>query len=160
VVRDEPAPLPVPSAAPVDPHAATIPASAAAYARAFDAKVGLAGGRCVCGALDLPPRYRCLTCGREDSWTLERLPRSGTVYTAVTIHAPVPGRATPYSLAIVDLDDAGIRHLAPVTGVPAGAVAIGDHGRLVLRRLADREVGPDYGWAFLPDPLHPAGVAQ
>jgi uncharacterized OB-fold protein len=82
---------------------------------------------------------------------LEPLPRSGTVYTAVTIHAPVPGWATPYSLAIVDIDDVGVRHLAPVTGAPPGAVAIGDHGRLVLRRLADREVGPDYGWAFVPD---------
>ena len=153
VRRDELSPCDLPSARASAQSAPPIPASAAALDRAFAAKVGFAAGRCECGALELPPRSLCLACGRTDAFVLERLPRTGTVYTCATIHAPVPGRHTPYSLAIVDIDDAGIRHLAPVTGAPPGSVAIGARGRLVLRCLAEREVGPDYGWSFLPSPV-------
>jgi len=38
-----------------------------------------------------------------------------------------------------------------VTDVAAGTAGIGDRGRLVLRCLADRETGPDYGYAFQPE---------
>ena len=67
------------------------------------------------------------------------------------IHVPVPGRETPYSLAIVQLDDTDVRTLVTVTGVPAGAVDIGDRGRLVLRLVDVRSGVPDYGHALLPD---------
>jgi uncharacterized OB-fold protein len=81
---------------------------------------------------------------------LEPLPRSGEVYSCVTIHVPVPGLPTPYSLAIVQLDGVETRALVKVTGVPAGRIAIGDTGILVLRRVAIRSGIPDYGYAFLP----------
>jgi uncharacterized OB-fold protein len=57
---------------------------------------------------------------------------------------------TPYSLAVVEVDGTGVRLLAPVTDVPAGTAGIGDRGVLVLRCLAERETGPDYGYAFQP----------
>ena len=142
-----------------------IPSSAAAYERAFAAKVGLLAGRCECGAAEIPPRYLCLECGREGASELVPLPHSAEVYSAVTIHTPVPGRPTPYSLAVVEIDGPGsfgalrVRLLAPVTDVAAGTAAIGDRGRLVLRRLADRETGPDYGYAFQPEVTQQEGRA-
>jgi uncharacterized OB-fold protein len=131
--------------------AADIKVSLPAYERAFDGKVRLQAGRCeACGTLDLPKRYRCSGCGSEAGEVLVPLPREATVYTAVSVHVPVPGLATPYDLAIVELGDTGVRLLAPVTGAEAGAVEIGDSGRVVLRRHAVRAGVPDYGYAFAP----------
>jgi len=122
-----------------------------AYDRAFDAKVRWEAGSCdACGNLAMPPRRRCTACGSEDGWSLTPLPRTGEVYSKVDIHVPVPGRATPYSLAIVHLDGTDIRTLVTVTGAPAGTVEIGDRGRLVLRLVDTRAGVPDYGHALLP----------
>ncbi len=52
-------------------------------------------------------------------YALVPLPRTGTVYTEVTVHVPVPGLRTPYSLVIVELDGVGVRALVKVTGVRA-----------------------------------------
>lgn len=124
-----------------------------AYERAFDAKVRWEAGSCdACGHQAMPPRRRCTACGSEDGWSLTPLPRTGEVYTKVDIHVPVPGRATPYSLAIVALDDTDIRVLVQVTGAPAGTVEIGDRGKLVLRLVDTRSGVPDYGHALLPEP--------
>jgi hypothetical protein len=79
--------------------------SLAAYERAFEPKLRWEAGRCgECGTLAFPPRHRCLACGSEAGWSLAPLPRTGEVYSAVTVHVPVPGLPTPYSLAIVELD--------------------------------------------------------
>ena len=61
---------------------------------------------------------------------------------------PIPGIAGPYSLAIVALDESPVRVLAQVADVGAREPAIGERGRLVLRRVAVREGVPDYGYAF------------
>jgi uncharacterized OB-fold protein len=131
---------------------AAIPISLAAYARAFPAKVGLRAGRCdVCGTLSCPPRYRCLECGDEGHSSLIPLPHQATVYTVVTVRVPVPGLATPYSLAIVELGDTGVRMLVQVTDAVPGSTGIGDDGTLVFRKVSDRQGIPDYGWAFQPE---------
>jgi uncharacterized OB-fold protein len=130
--------------------------SLAAYERAFESKLRWEAGRCdACGTLALPARYRCLECGSEDGSTLTPLPRTGQVYTGVTVHVPVPGLPTPYSLVIVELDGTDLRALVKVTGAPAGSTEIGDRGRLVFRRVAVRSGIPDYGYALLPDALLP-----
>jgi uncharacterized OB-fold protein len=122
-----------------------------AYDRAFEAKVGLAAGRCEeCGTLALPPRQRCLNCGREGRQPLTRLARSGSVHTMTTVHVPVPGLATPYTLTIVDIDDSPVRLLTHLTEAEPGSVAIGDPGDLVLRVIAERDGVPDYGYGFRP----------
>jgi hypothetical protein len=54
-------------------------------------------------------------------------------------------------LVLVELGDSGVRLLVRLTGVPAGAVGIGERGRLVFRRVAQRSGVPDYGYGFLPD---------
>lgn len=150
LVVHAPAALPVPTtrlAAGGD-----IKISIPAYERAFDSKLGLQAGACsACGTLALPPRYRCLECGCEDPHGLVPLPRRAAVYTAVTVHVPVPGLRSPYDLVIVELGDTGVRLLTTVTDRPAGEIGIGDSGTLVLRRLAVRAGIPDYGYAFQPD---------
>jgi uncharacterized OB-fold protein len=129
-----------------------IPISLAAYDRAFTAKVRFeAGQQAATGELDFPPRYRVGPDGAlQTDYTLVPLPRTGTVYTGVTVRIPVPGLETPYSLVIVELDDVGVRVLARVTGAAPGTVGIGDRGRMVLRRVAVRSGVPDYGYAFCP----------
>lgn len=129
-----------------------IPISLPAYDRAFDAKLRFAAASCAsCGSLSFPARYRCLDCGSEGGGITAPLPRSGSVYSTTTIRVPVPGVPVPYSLAIVELDDVGVRVLCRVTDAPAGSVSIGDRGRLVLRRVAVRSGVPDYGYAFAPE---------
>jgi len=134
-----------------------IPISLAAYERAFEAKVRWEAGRFAdSDVLDFPPRYRVDGDGTLNTdYLLVELPRTGTVYTEVTVHVPVPGLCTPYSLVVVDLDGVGVRALVRVTGTEAGTVDIGDRGRLVLRRVAVRSGVPDYGYAFEPDEVAP-----
>jgi uncharacterized OB-fold protein len=152
VVRAEPAARPVPKGR-LTPGP-EIKVSLPAYERAFDDKLRLRAGRCPdCGTLALPRRFRCLGCGAEGTSTPQELPREAVVYTATTIHTPVPGLATPYTIVIAELGDTGVRLLAPVTGAEPGTVGIGDRGTMVFRRVAERSGVPDYGYAFLPDAL-------
>jgi uncharacterized OB-fold protein len=134
--------------------AAELPASPAAYARAFEAKVGLKAGACSCGELHYPPRAQCQSCGVLEPQRLEPLPRAASIYSVVTVRAQVPGKTVPYSLAVVDVDGTGVRVLAHVTDDPPGAAAIGATGELVLRRIATRAGVPDYGYAFQPEEQH------
>jgi uncharacterized OB-fold protein len=130
---------------------AAIGISLAAYDRAFDAKLRLEAGRCTtCGTLSYPQRFRCLACGSEASAEPAPLSRDAEAYSVVTVHVPVPGLVTPYSLVLAELDESGVRLLSRLTGAPPGSVAIGDRGEMVLRRIAVRSGVPDYGYAFRP----------
>jgi uncharacterized OB-fold protein len=150
VRRDEPAPR-APFKAAFTPGK-EIPVSLAAYERAFEPKVRWEAAKQASGELDFPPRYQVGQDGvLHTDYTLVPLPRTGTVYTGVTVRVPVPGLPTPYSLVIVELDEVGVRVLARVTGAEPGTVTIGDRGRMVLRRVAVRSGVPDYGYAFYPE---------
>ena len=150
VARDESAPQAVPSTT-LTPGA-DIRISLPAYERAFDAKLRLEAARCTsCSTLSYPPRLRCVECGSEAATESVALPREAVVYTTATIRVPVPGLRTPYSLAVVELGDTGVRVLVHVTGAPAATAQIDDRGRLVFRRVALRSGVPDYGYGFLPD---------
>jgi uncharacterized OB-fold protein len=122
-----------------------------AYDRAFDQKLRLQAGRCnQCGTLSTPVRYRCISCGSENNTTLTPLPRNAEVYTTATIHVPVTGLRSPYTLVMAQLDDVDVRMLVTLTNTPPNSVAIGDKGRLVFRRVLMRSGVPDYGYAFSP----------
>ena len=151
VRRAEPAARPLPAS--TFTPGKEIPVSLAAYDRAFSAKVRFEAGRQAgTGELDFPPRYRVGPDGAlHTDYTLVPLPRTGTVYTGVTVRIPVPGLPTPYSLVIVELDGVDVRVLARVTGASPGTVSIGDRGRMVLRLVAVRSGVPDYGYAFCPE---------
>jgi uncharacterized OB-fold protein len=150
VHRDEAIPRAKPSGRAGPP--ADIAISLAAYDRAFDAKLRLEGDRCTtCGTLAYPRRLRCLGCGSEAPTETVGLPRDAEIYTLATVHIPVPGLTTPYTVVLVELGDSGVRVLVHLTGEPPGSVAIGDRGQLVFRRIAVRTGVPDYGYAFLPE---------
>jgi uncharacterized OB-fold protein len=150
VLRHEPLPRPLPARR--AGAGSNIKISLPAYDRAFDGRLRLQAGKCgECGQLDLPQRYRCSSCGTENSSELVPLPRAATVYTSVSVHVAVPGLLTPYDLAIVDLDDTDVRLLAPVTDAEPGTTEIGVTGTVVLRRISVRGGVPDYGYAFVPD---------
>ena len=133
-----------------------IPISLAAYSRAFQPKLRWEGAvfeeRPGIDATPIfPPRVRVDANGvLASSYELVPLPRTGTVYTHTTVRIPVPDLPSPYSLAIVQLDAAPVRVLLKVTGVPAGAAQVGQHGTVVMRKIADRAGIPDYGYAFWP----------
>ncbi|MCV7177812.1 OB-fold domain-containing protein [Mycolicibacterium sphagni] len=141
-----------------------IPISLAAYARAFDPKL-----RWEAAVFDeqpgidaqpqFPPRARVSSTGiLATDYRCQALPRTGTVHSHTTIFLPVPDLHSPYSLALVALDDSPVRVLLKVTGVPAGKVRIGEAGSIVLRKIATRAGIPDYGHAFLPLCAVPAGA--
>jgi len=133
-----------------------IPISLPAYARAFEPKIRWEAAIFderpgIDGAPQFPPRARVDEAGvLAGDYRLEPLPRTGTVYTHTTIRIPVPDLPSPYSIAVVALDDSPVRVLLKVTGVPAGEAAIGQAGSVVLRRIATRTGIPDYGYAFWP----------
>jgi uncharacterized OB-fold protein len=149
VTRDELAPL-APSKRGPTPGA-DIGISLAAYERAFELKLRLEATKCAtCGTLAVPARLRCLGCGSEEPTGTVPLPREASVYTTTTIHVPVPGLVTPYTLVLVDLGDSGVRLLVRLTDAEPGSVAIGDGGELQFRLVAIRSGIPDYGYAFRP----------
>ncbi|ORA19931.1 Zn-ribbon domain-containing OB-fold protein [Mycobacterium arosiense] len=133
-----------------------IPISLPAYSRAFEPKIRWEAAVFderpgVDSAPQFPPRVRVDNSGLlATEYRLEPLPRTGTVYTHTTIRVPVPDLPSPYSLAVVQLDDNPVRVLMKVTGVPAGETTIGQAGAVVLRRIATRAGIPDYGYAFWP----------
>ena len=133
-----------------------IPISVAAYARAFEPKIRWEAAIFderpgIDTAPQFPPRVRVDDSGAlADQYRLEPLPRTGTVYTQTTIRIPVPDLPSPYSLAVVQLDNSPVRVLLKVTGVPAGETTIGQAGAVVLRKIATRAGIPDYGYAFWP----------
>ena len=150
VIRDEAPPRPMPTTrlAP----GPDIKLAFTAYERAFEPKVRWEAARCrSCATLAFPPRHRCLVCGAEAEADLVALPRTGTVYTTTTIHIPVPSLASPYSLAVVDVGDSGVRALVAVTDSAEGPLAIGATGSFRFRKVAMRAGIPDYGYAFSPE---------
>ncbi len=159
VHRHEPTPRAMPDGVYAD--GAQIPISLAAYERAFEAKTRWEAGKFAdSDELDFPPRYRVADDGDLATlYELVPLPRVGTVYTEATVHMPVPGLRTPYSLVIVELDDVDVRALVKVTGAEPGSVAIGERGRLTLRRVAMRSGVPDYSYMFEPESVSGRVVA-
>jgi uncharacterized OB-fold protein len=133
-----------------------IPISMPAYARAFEPKIRWEAAIFdespgIDSAPQFPPRLRVNNAGQlATEYRLEPLPRTGTVYTHTTVRIPVPDLPSPYSLAVVQLDDSPVRVLLKITGVPAGEATIGQPGSVVLRRIATRSGIPDYGYAFWP----------
>jgi uncharacterized OB-fold protein len=154
IVRDEFPPRELPKFRVAD--GVGIPISMPAYARAFEPKIRWEAAIFdespgIDSAPQFPPRLRVNNAGQlATEYRLEPLPRTGTVYTHSTVRIPVPDLPSPYSLAVVQLDDSPVRVLLKVTGVPAGEATIGQPGSVVLRRIATRAGIPDYGYAFWP----------
>ena len=152
VARDIRPPVPADARPRIVGAELTIPFSMPSYQRAVVEKLTLTAMRCPqCGTEAYPRRERCITCGRMGDGEPFALPRSGEIYSTVTVYAPVPGVPTPRALAIVSLPPTTVRVLAVVTDATPDVARIGGRGDLVLRLVAIREGVPDYGYAFRPE---------
>lgn len=77
-----------------------------------------------CSGLCHPPKPICSMCG---SFELAHRAASGTgsVYSHVTFHRPLPaGFDEPYNVSVIALDE-GVRIVSQVIGIPPGDVEIG-----------------------------------
>jgi uncharacterized protein len=71
-----------------------------------------------CGRPYYPPRLRCPRCGSSDiHWAA--VSGRGRLHTyLINERAPAPGWATPYAIAVIELDE-GPRMMSNVVGLPA-----------------------------------------
>jgi len=125
----------------------SLPISLAAYSRSFNSKVGHLAKKCLCGAVSFPPKYLCSNCGGLDQSSFYKLGFSAKIHTLTKIFVDVPGKITPYVIAVVELND-DVRALVGVTDYFGQDVKIGMKGELVLRVIAEREGIPDYGYSL------------
>lgn len=94
----------------------------------------IAGTRCrLCGHPGPVVAPRCPRCGGEVAEA--RFGPEGAVWATTTIHVPSGGRAAPYTLTYVDLDD-GPRVLAHVKDGPTIGLRVAERVRLC--GLSDR----------------------
>lgn len=86
----------------------------------------LAIQRCACGRLAHPPVARCPVCaGAEFTWPT--MSGQGTLYAFTVVHHsvhPVTAGATPYVIALVELDE-GPRLVTNLRGCPVEEARIG-----------------------------------
>src|SRR6202051_4580199 len=70
---------------------------------------GLFGRKChACGEIFLGSPKVCARCGARDSMSAVTLAQTGKVYVWTVVHRSLPGVATPFVFAIVDLDGGGV----------------------------------------------------
>ncbi|OLF06472.1 DNA-binding protein [Actinophytocola xinjiangensis] len=87
-----------------------------------------------CGRLRHPPGPMCPSC-RQTRPGYVVAAGEGTVYSYVVHHhPPVPGRAAPFVVALVELTE-GVRMLAELVGVPPSEVHIGLEVRVGFSRV-------------------------
>src|ERR1700693_3062974 len=69
----------------------------------------LSGRKCTaCGEVFLGSPKVCARCGARDAMTAAALATTGKVHVWTEVHRSLPGVATPFIFAIVDLDGGGV----------------------------------------------------
>lgn len=104
--------------------------------------------RCAdCKVLRHPPSPMCPTC-QSLRWEAEPVDGSGTVYSYVVCHHPLPPwESGPYAVVLVELE-AGVRVVCSAPAIPLESIAI---GVAVEVRPAEVEPGIRLLAASLPD---------
>jgi len=113
-------------------------ASTAKFWREQESRYNLEGTHCTnCGSFFFPPRSVCPQCRRKGTIELHKFKGTGEVVTYTTVYqAPnSPNRQTPYTLAIIMLDE-GPRLLSEVICDPE-AISTGMRVRAVFRKLGE-----------------------
>lgn len=128
-------------------------ASTAKFWREQESRYNLEGTRCSnCGSFFFPPRSLCPKCRRKGTIVPYKFKGTGEVVTYTTVYqAPKNNnRQTPYTLAIIALDE-GTRMLSEVICEPA-QISTGMRVRAVFRKLGEEgERGIIYyGTKFVP----------
>jgi uncharacterized OB-fold protein len=110
----------------------------------------LLGSRCdACGTAVFPSRDFCPRCRSEATRIGVPLSAQGAVHSYTVVHQAPGGRATPYVLAYVDLDDE-VRVLARLDHAPT-EVHIGMRVLLALGAVRHDSDGPVIGYHFVAD---------
>ncbi|GAA1916628.1 Zn-ribbon domain-containing OB-fold protein [Nocardioides hwasunensis] len=93
--------------------------------------------RCdACGGAFFPPHAVCPAC-RAAAWSWQESAGRGTVHSSTVVHrAPQEGFATPYVLAVVDLDE-GFELMTNVVGAGALDVTTGRRVRVAWQQVGD-----------------------
>jgi uncharacterized protein len=100
-----------------------------------------------CGAGFFPPERLCPSCGSA-GWSYVDSPGSGTVTSHTVVHrAPSPDFATPYVVAVVELDG-GPSLLTNLVDADPESVSTGMRVHVVFLDQADGRALP----VFAPDP--------
>jgi uncharacterized OB-fold protein len=88
--------------------------------------------RCgACGVFRHPPRPACASCASGE-WDWVRSDGAGVIYSYTVVHhPPVPGRAMPHPVVLVELTE-GVRILGPLVGAAIDRVTIGTPVRAVF----------------------------
>jgi uncharacterized OB-fold protein len=96
-----------------------------------------------CGNLRHPPGPMCPACGADkQDWVVAS--GRGTVFSYVVHHhPPVPGKAMPFVVVLVELEE-GVRMLGELLDADPAAVEIGMPVRLALTRADDELVLPNW----------------
>jgi len=98
--------------------------------------------RCnACKRFFFAPEVACTHCFSTD-WTWAAVAGQGEIYSYTTIHrAPVPGMATPYVLAAVELPE-GFSMFAHLVDCPPETLACGLPVEVDFRPLHDGRIAP------------------
>ena len=128
-------------------------ASTAKFWRNQKHRYNLEGTHCLsCDSLFFPPRFVCPKCRRKGNVEPYKFKGTGEIVTYTTVYqAPKnPNRRTPYTLAIIKLDE-GPRLLSEVI-CEQGEINIGTRVRSVFRKIGEEgEKGIIYyGTKFVP----------
>ncbi|MDX6429078.1 MAG: 3-oxo-4,17-pregnadiene-20-carboxyl-CoA hydratase alpha subunit [Streptosporangiaceae bacterium] len=109
--------------------------------------------RCAeCGALRHPPGPMCPVCHATEREHVVAAGR-GQVYSYVVHHhPPVPGRTTPFVVAVVELDE-GVRIVGNVIGCSPSEVRIGMPVELTFQRMDDEVTLAQWRPAGSPEPV-------
>jgi uncharacterized OB-fold protein/acyl dehydratase len=101
--------------------------------------------RCgACGTLRHPPGPMCADCGQPQTGDYLVAGGTGEIYSYVVHHhPPVPGRKTPFTVALVELPE-GVRVLGELRGIPPDHVRIGMPVRSALIKVDEDLTLP--GW--------------
>jgi len=108
----------------------------------------LKGFECTkCKTIYFIKSQRCTNCGNEE-FSLRKLKKSGTVFTYTKEHY-FPTSFPPVTMAVIDLDGGG-RVTVQVTDEmypdKTGDALIGRKVELVLRKMIENDVKPNYFW--------------
>lgn len=96
-----------------------------------------------CGSLHFMPRYLCPECWSDQlEWVDSK--GAGSIHSFTVIRrAPLATFATPYVVALIDLDE-GPRMIANVIGEDALSVSIGDRVKVTFEDRGDGAMIPQF----------------
>ncbi len=120
--------------------------------REIPERYNLIGSECQnCKREFFPQRLICPDCRRKGKLKEKNMPHEGKIYSYTEVHSGAKGfeNETPYTLAIVELDN-GVKVLGHIVDPAPGSISIGAQVKSVFRRIfAEGSEGViAYGYKF------------